>query len=72
MDYVALKAELTADPLSRGYSGMSDSAAAAPLTLGDYEFANASPYDLAESIGTVMATGGTAPYAYRIVSETMA
>ena len=31
MDYVALKAELTADPLSRGYSGMSDSAAAADL-----------------------------------------
>ena len=43
-----------------------------PLTLGDYEFENASPYDVDEVIGTMTATGGTSPYKYRIVSETMA
>ena len=43
-----------------------------PLTLGDYEFENESPYDVDEVIGTVTATGGTSPYKYRIVSETMA
>jgi len=43
-----------------------------PLTLGDYGFENDSPYDVDESIGTVAATGGTTPYAYRIVSESMA
>ena len=31
MDYVALKAELTDDPLVRGYAGMSDEEAAADL-----------------------------------------
>lgn len=31
MDYVALKSELDVDPLTRGYSGMSDAAAAADL-----------------------------------------
>ena len=37
MDLQALKSELTADPLGRGYSGMSDEAAAESLNTRDRE-----------------------------------
>jgi len=47
-------------------------AAVAPLALGDYGFENASPYDVDEVIGTVTATGGTAPYVYSILTQTVA
>ena len=43
-----------------------------PLTLGNYAFENASPYDVDESIGTVAATGGTPPITYEILSQTVA
>ena len=35
MDYAILKAELTDDPLARGYAGMSDDQAAASLNAAD-------------------------------------
>jgi len=47
-------------------------AAVAPLNLADDSFQNASPFDPAESIGTIgAATGGTPPYQYSILSQTL-
>jgi len=40
MDHVALKAELTDDPLARGYSGMTDEQAAADLNDSEYRTVN--------------------------------
>ena len=43
----------------------------AALTLDDDSFQNASPFDQDESIGTVVATGGTPPYTYEILSQVL-
>ena len=42
--------------------------AVAPLALPDYSWEDASPYNASDSEGTVVATGGTAPYTYSPVS----
>lgn len=42
-----------------------------PLTLADDSFSNTEPFDDDEEIGTVAATGGTAPYSYEIISQTL-
>ena len=39
------------------------------LTLADDSYENTSPYDNAESIGTVAATGGVTPYSYAIIDQ---
>jgi hypothetical protein len=46
-------------------------AGGAPLALADDAFSNSSPFDLDESIDTVAATGGTPPYQYEILSQTL-
>jgi len=53
-------------------SPMLAKAGGTPLNLADDSFQNASPFDPAESIGTIgTATGGTPPYAYSILSQTL-
>ena len=50
MDMTLLRAELTTDPLARGYAGMSDAAAAASLNARDRDAAQVSSDDVARYI----------------------
>jgi len=45
--------------------------AGAPLTLTEDTFQNASPYNQDEAVGMVGATGGTTPYSFEIISQTL-
>jgi len=41
-----------------------------PLTLADDTFTVTAPYEADDPVGTVAATGGTAPITYTILSQT--
>lgn len=43
----------------------------APIAVTEATLTNTSPYDQDEVIGTVEATGGTSPYTWTIVSQTL-
>jgi hypothetical protein len=43
----------------------------AAVTVTDETFWNAEPFTQDEAIGTAQATGGTAPYTWKIIAQTL-
>jgi hypothetical protein len=55
----------------RRRSWLVGSAAVAPLDLADDTFQVESPFEADDPVGTVLATGGTSPYSYSVVSQAL-